>query len=107
MASFLLFIGYATWLVVLVAIVAASVAFVLNGVEHVVLKIEKKAENEERQRIANDIITNSWWFSESPEALISVKLIGQRLMNGPTICISTVREEWRKEVSASKEKENK
>ena len=103
MASFLQFIGAMTWLAVLVLLVIASVGLVLHLGEILAKRIEFKAIKDERERIAKELITDSRWFGESKEAQLAIYILGNRLLKDAATCTSTTREQWRREVAATKE----
>lgn len=64
-------------------------------------RIQDQGARKERGRVANQIITDSWWFSESKEANAAMKIYGQNMRSGSGD-ISTIREEWRKEIAGAK-----
>lgn len=78
---------------------SATLAF--ESFWELISRVQEQGGRKEYNRFANQIITDSWWFSESKEANSAMKIYGQNMRNGSSD-ISTIREEWRKEMKEAK-----
>lgn len=67
------------------------------AIEKCAERLQGKCDVAERQRIANELLSSSWWFSESVDAQKALELIGKKLLSADHLCVSTIRDEWRRE----------
>jgi hypothetical protein len=54
------------------------------------------------RNVGNSIAQESYWFSESPEAVEALKAIGKALSRNGQYRISEARDEWRREMEKEK-----
>lgn len=81
------------------ALLSATLAF--ESFWELISRVQEQGARKEHHRFAQQIITDSWWFSESKEANAAMKIYGQNKRSGSSD-ISTIREEWRKGMKETK-----
>lgn len=99
------FITVCGWIFVLVAVVAVAafaVALAADQYRRAQERFEWAVIAKARNELGRDIQSCSHWFSESDEAWIAVKVLGERLTNGLATDISEWREEWRRRLAQGK-----
>jgi hypothetical protein len=102
------------WFGMLAYYVAAGIAILIafgwiaEGVNRLWDRVLEGQRSYERVRLGNQLISDSWWFSENGEVSGAVRLIGEAMVrnNGDGYDVSRVREQWRTQVSAKKAGQN-
>lgn len=74
----------------------------VDSTERLVTRLQDQGAEKAKKLIYNQIITDSWWFSQSKEANEAMKIYGQNQLKGSSD-ISSIREEWRKAVAGAKD----
>jgi hypothetical protein len=84
--------------IVVICLIALALAVALaaylcgKALERFEFAIAMKA----RQDAGRSLDASAWWFSESPDTSLAIRIIGTRLARGESIDADTMREQWRK-----------
>ena len=89
------------WLAIAaVSLVAISVSFfaIVEGIERLTKRNDAKTRQLAASDFANDLHTNSWWFSEDESTMKLLQIIGERIQRSKACGFDpgSVRDEWRK-----------
>lgn len=85
----------------LTALASIGVILALEAFYDVVGSFQSQGAIKARDDFAKQIVTDSWWFSESKEAAAAMKIYGQNQGKGNSD-ISIIREEWRRAIAGEK-----
>ena len=105
MNTFITICGWLCVLAVVIAVAGFAVALAADRYRRVQERFEWAIISKARNELGRDIQSSSHWFSESDEAWIAVKVLGERLTQGLATDVSEWREEWRRRLRAAVGKE--
>ena len=97
-------LGFISWI-----LLAIGLLFVLFNVscffaEKLVSKIQRDSKDALKAEIANDMLNNAWWFSESVEAMAILSIYGKAMTTDYRPCASRMRADWRTEIAKNQVK---
>jgi hypothetical protein len=93
------FITVCGWLVVVLMVTAGCALLVIVAADmcrRMLQRFEWAVDTKTRQEVGRSLDASGWWFSESPDASLIVRIIGSRLARGESIDADSMREQWRK-----------
>lgn len=93
------FITVCGWLIVVLIVAGACALLVTVAADtcrRMLQRFEWAIDTKTRQEVGRSLDASGWWFSESPDASLIVRIIGTRLARGESIDADSMREQWRK-----------
>lgn len=95
MNTFVTIIGWLCLAFGLLSLLCGAVGLAGIGIGKVIERFERSTIATTRHELGRDIQSCAHWFSESDEAWIAVKVLGERLTQGYATDVDRWREEWR------------
>lgn len=95
MNTFITTIGWLCFAFILGSILCGAVGWAGVGIAKVIERIERSVIATTRHDLGRDIQSSAHWFSESDEASIAIRVLGERLTQGYATDVNRWREEWR------------
>lgn len=102
MSAFITIMGWLCFAFILLSILCGAVGLAGIGIGKVIERFERHTIATTRHELGRDIQSCAHWFSESDEAWIAVKVLGERLVNGLATDVAQWREEWRERVKRAR-----
>lgn len=89
-------LGWICAVLISIALAAAAVAWAADMCRRAMERYRWAIDTETRQSVGRSLAASGWWFSESPDTSLVVRIIGERLTKGESIDADSMREQWRK-----------
>jgi hypothetical protein len=93
--TFVTIMGWLCVAFILGSILCGAVGLAGMGIGKVIERFERSTIATTRHDLGRDIQSCAHWFSESAEAWIAIKILGERLIQGYATDVDRWREEWR------------
>jgi len=75
----------------------AGIALVLDGLRRLLERHDNRIYAQVSHDVGNRLLGDAWWFGESPDVTLALKLYGQRFMRNEWADVNQVREDWRRQ----------
>jgi hypothetical protein len=96
MNDFPTYLGWLCLVLVCLATLAFAIALAADLCRRALERFEWAVIAKARQEVGRSLDASGWWFSESPDTSLVVRIIGTRLARGEGIDADSMREQWRK-----------
>lgn len=96
MTNFPTVLGWLCIAMMCLAVLAFAVALAADLCRRALERFEWAIAAKVRQDVGRSLDASGWWFSESPDASLAIRIIGTRLSRGESIDAGGMREQWRK-----------
>lgn len=96
MSTAITIFGWICAVIICLALLAFAVALAADMCRRAAERFRWAVDTETRQSVGRSLAASGWWFSESPDASLVVRIIGERLAKGESIDADSMREQWRK-----------
>lgn len=99
MNTFITICGWLCVTAISLAVVFFAVAVAADRCRRVLERFERSIIATTRHDLGRDIQSCAHWFSESDEALVAIKVLGERLTQGLATDVDRWREQWRERLT--------
>lgn len=89
-------VGYITIACLVIASTAIVTAVAYSSINYIAEKRRDQIRWNKAAEVGNEIISASWWFGESKETQLALRLLGQSLMQYRNFSADKIRDEWRR-----------
>jgi hypothetical protein len=96
MSTFLTAVGGVVAVLAMLAALCLSLAVAAHFLDRLRTSRDEKVRALCARTIGNELRSSSWWFGESPDAALVLRLVGQALCERGCYDIDQVRDQWRK-----------
>lgn len=105
MNTFATYVGWFCLALLCLAGAALAVTCAADACRRTLERFEWAIDAKTRQEIGRSIDASGWWFSESPDTSLAIRIIGTRLARGESTDADSMREQWRRGRADAKQRE--
>lgn len=99
MSTFITIVGMITLLACSIALLAYAYNVFAEWQEHREQQRFSRAKEKAAKQIGQNLLNESYWFSESKEAFTALNMIGIEMTHTGSFNVSEIRDAWRKSVA--------
>lgn len=100
MNAFITIMGWLCLALILVSVLCGAIWLAGIGLSRVIERFERHVTATTRHELGRDIASCAHWFSESDEAWIAIKVLGEHLTKGYATDVDRWRKEWHERLRA-------
>lgn len=90
------FVGWFCLAVLSLAVCAAACGWAGYMISKALERFEWAVDSKTRAEVGRSIGASAWWFSESPDTSLALRILAERLMTQGDADANQWREQWRK-----------